>query len=369
MDAPTRQHLTHYAARWITVGATSTWCRMRRAEFKAVHLNLRSVDALRAALVDHAPHVVCCFNLAGLGGFGLLQFLAVSQMPTVAVMMDNWFQGAAAWHGTAALRRWFAIPNGLCGAQLVACSRNLLGEVEAELGEAVPNPVLIPAWVEIDRLGGTLPTADETVRFLFNSQLIPPKGIELVIAAAAALRSAGVDGFTIDLFGTGDIAGTLQRAYANGLGPIVRYCGTLPKVDMMRRYAGYDALLFPTWEREPSGFVASEAASAGCIPIITARAGASEYLLDGHDCIKIVRSTEALEAAMRRVVAMPLATRLAFRQRVGRSARRIFDARIWFDELERVLEETARPSAAAGDPDAAYAALALLGQIWKSDHG
>ena len=109
--------------------------------FKEIHLNVRSLDALRAAVLEHAPDVVCCFNLAGLGGFGTMRFLRAAGVPAVAVLMDNWFLGVGSEPAeTAALRRWFDIEDGFSGAQVVACSRSLLGELEAVLGEAVAEP-------------------------------------------------------------------------------------------------------------------------------------------------------------------------------------------------------------------------------------
>ena len=71
------------------------------------------------------------------------------------------------------------------------------------------------------------------------------------------------------MFGEGETASSLQQIAAYSLGEHMRYCGRLPKEEVTRRFADYDALLFPTWEREAFGFVVSEAAAAGCIPVMT----------------------------------------------------------------------------------------------------
>jgi glycosyltransferase involved in cell wall biosynthesis len=57
-------------------------------------------------------------------------------------------------------------------------------------------------------------------------------------------------------------------------------------------YRDYDVFAFPTWSREPFGVVALEAASAGCVPLITDECGIAEWLIDGVDCLKAPRSAE-----------------------------------------------------------------------------
>ena len=75
---------------------------------------------------------------------------------------------------------------------------------------------------------------------------------------------------------------------------------------------------------------------------MTATMGGAEYFLDGHDCIKINRTADGLAEAMVRVMTMCTTQRLAWRSRLRRTSRRLFDARRWYDRLECVLRQDGR---------------------------
>jgi glycosyltransferase involved in cell wall biosynthesis len=141
----------------------------------------------------------------------------------------------------------------------------------------------------------------------------------------------------------------------------------LPKPEMLSRLGDYDALLLPTWEREPFGSVAVEAAAAGCIPVLTAGIGAAEWMVDGLDCIKIRRDPEHLAAAIIDLARMEPAERTAFRQRVKRNARLTFDFERWFGKVTDLLEAAAANRSKSRDPPARILmSLALLTHIWRS---
>jgi glycosyltransferase involved in cell wall biosynthesis len=60
--------------------------------------------------------------------------------------------------------------------------------------------------------------------------------------------------------------------------------------------------VFPTWPREPFGVAPLEAAAHGCVPLISADCGISEWLLDGVHCLKALRTPAAFADALERVL-------------------------------------------------------------------
>ena len=349
------------------VGVQGQPLRPRDACIRGFYVNLGNLEALRGTLVATRPDIVLCFNLVGLGVLGILRLLEATGIARIAVVMDDWFAGAAQFPvELASFRSNFGFGDDpFCGARVVACSRGILSEIGHGTGGPA-GPLLIPAWVELERLAPDAMTCGPQARFVFASRIAPHKGIGIVVEAASMLRARGETGFTVDVFGAGLVAAAMQHAYACDVEELVRYKGALTKAEMLRLYHGYDALLFPTWEREPSGFVASEAAASGCVPIMTATMGGAEYFLDTHDCLKIGRTPEALAAAMLKIMGMAPPERLAWRSRVRRSARRMFGALRWYDRLEAFMVAShAERDGPVHSPDGVYQATAVLTHLWS----
>ena len=331
---------------------------------RGLGLNLRNLAAVAKAVAAEGPEVILCFNLAGLGPLGLLRLFGSAGPPAVLMLMDNPFVFAEQDPAmTLRLRSLLGLPAGLGGMTAVSCSEALTREISGLAGAALDLPV-IPAWTTT---GAPPPQAhDGPIRFVFASRIAPHKGMMLVVEAAALVHVRGVR-FTVDVWGAGAPAEMMQAAHAAGVGGLFRYCGVTTKQAMAGHFGGYDALLFPTWEREPSGFVPIEAAAAGCVPIVTGNIGSAEFMLDGLHCIKIRRTAADLAEAMAGLAVMPAPDRLALRSRVRRHARRMFDAERWFDRLEPVLRDAIATDARAVVPMAdAVLALSALAHIWRS---
>ena len=332
---------------------------------RGLGVNLRNLGALAQAVDQAQPEVVLCFNIAGLGALGLLKLLSVAGPPAVLMLMDNPFLFAERDPVLAArLRRMLGLPPGLRGVTALSCSASLTRQVSAFAGAMLHLP-LVPAWT--DTAAPPPQPHDGPVRFVFASRVAPHKGMSLAVEAAALMKARCPHPFTVDVWGGGSPAEMMQAAHEAGVGALFRYRGVTGKQAMVGHFAGYDALLFATWEREPFGFVPVEAAVAGCIPIITATIGAAEFMVDGLHCIKIRRTAEDLAAAMARVAGMPAAERLALRTRVRLHARRAFDAGRWFDRLETVLGDAVgrdtRRTVSIGD---AVLAISALAHVWRS---
>jgi glycosyltransferase involved in cell wall biosynthesis len=187
-----------------------------------------------------------------------------------------------------------------------------------------------------------------------------------VLDAAALVQNRGGIDFQIDVFGAGRVSQFMQQAYVQNLETIVQYRGMLPKSEMLKRYRDYDALLFPTEEREPFGCVAAEAAAGGCIPILTADIGAAEWMVDGLDCVKIRRDPMDLAAAIVDLARQEPAQRAAFRERVKRNARITFDFERWFGKMIALLEVAAAGHSLVSTlPEKGALSLGLLAHIWR----
>jgi glycogen(starch) synthase len=262
----------------------------------------RNLRLLASEIAHFRPDRILCFNLAGLGPLGILKYLVAAGYRPVLFLMDNIFAGTFA--GTeldaaskARFEQVFGPSDYLAEVQFVFLSRNLRREVEDTLGRAVQRAAYVPCWVDAFSLPAVAERHSAPMRFVFSSHIAEHKGINLALNAARLVLDQGKRAFSLDVFGGGDLADMLQRVTAYGLQAHVYYHGAPAKQEMLRRFADFDALLFPTWEREPFGFVVCEAAAAGCIPVMTKGIGAGEWYLDGLDCLKIDRTPQALAAA------------------------------------------------------------------------
>ncbi len=251
-------------------------------------------------------------------------------------------------------------PPPIAPGRLIAMSDHLVEEIEALIGEDFAQPPdIVPGWAEA---GATLPhqpyLRDGVARFVAAGTVAAAKGTDLILEAAALLKAEGLD-FTVDIYGAGEVARCVGRAHALQLDDRVRFLGPREQAELIALYAGYDAFLFPTAEREPFGFAPIEAAACATPPIMTANCGASERLVDEVHCLKVFRTAEELAAAMRRAASD--GTALA---RMGRAAQRLVCSDLTFARcLARIeailLVAGARPGPLPLD-DHGLAALAFL---------
>jgi glycosyltransferase involved in cell wall biosynthesis len=330
-------------------------------------LSPANLRRLGSELIAFRPDSILMFNCDGIGVLGFLQHLVALGARPVLFLMDNVFYGLmppAEHYETA--KRIFGAPGFLDHVSFITVSQRLWAEVKSTLRQELPDPLLVPGWSDprVDYAAIALPcvNGDAPVRFVFASRVTGTKGIDIVVGAARQLKATGTTNFIIDVYGAGDTAPLQQIVVAFGLSDHIHYRGVLPKSEMTRRLADYDALLLPTWEREPLPFVVPEAAAAGCIPVMTAGIGAAEWFSDEIDCFMIRRDIPGLAEAMTRLMRMPPGEREAMRQRcreTGLSSFSFDDALQTVEaELHRVAADTITltPAAIRG----VEAALVLL---------
>jgi hypothetical protein len=183
---------------------------------------------------------------------------------------------------------------------------------------------------------------DGLVRFATVGTLCDEKGSSLILDALSQINPKTRERVRVEFFGRGDIAFYEQMADRLDVRFCVRFHGQIDHDDLLSALPSFDALLFPTWPREPFGFVALEAGLSGIAPIITKGIGASEVLEDGVTAIMIKRSSSAIADQIRESVDQP--GRL---HQIGASAREAIAASYMLDSIvdriEHILVSVARP--------------------------
>ena len=109
------------------------------------------------------------------------------------------------------------------------------------------------------------PRSDK-LELIFIGGLVPIKGVDLALRAAAPLLKAGRARFTI--VGDGPERARLEQlASSLGIEKIVSFCGMLRHSEAMKRLGAADVLLFPSI-RDFGGAVAFEALAMGAVPVV-----------------------------------------------------------------------------------------------------
>ncbi len=330
--------------------------RQPQAEAAQLHEAVCSCYANSRAVIEalrtYRPDVVYVWNLFGIGIAGIVDVLNHVEAPWVMHLMDC-LPGYLHDSVPSFVRDVFNARGAVFWerAAVISMSQQILDEVVERTGIRFhQGATLVPGWVDVAAAVPHGPyRRDGVTRFVATGTIGEHKGVGLIIEAAASLARAGLGGFTVDLYGEGEIARYIDMAHGFGLHGIIRFAGPRGQAELLRGYAGYDALLFPTWEREPFGFAPIEAAGCATPPILTRNCGAAERLVDGVHCIKIDRTADDLAAAMRGAIDGTLDL-----ERLGRNAMDLVISDLTFErclgQIERVLAATAgKPNAARLD--------------------
>jgi glycosyltransferase involved in cell wall biosynthesis len=117
------------------------------------------------------------------------------------------------------------------------------------------------------------------VRLHFVGQLIPRKGVDILLRALGPLRD---EKWTLELVGDGPSRASLQRLAAEmGIADRVTFLGTLPQEEAVLHLSEADLLVLPSrWDGW--GAVVNEALMRGVPVVCSDRCGATD-LLDGRE--------------------------------------------------------------------------------------
>jgi phosphatidylinositol alpha-1,6-mannosyltransferase len=181
------------------------------------------------------------------------------------------------------------------------------------------------------------------------SRLVPRKGFDVMLAAAAQLPPA----VQVVIGGGGRDRRRLEaRARRLGLGERARFLGRVPEADLPALYATADVFAMPCRERwngleaEGFGIVFLEAAACG-VPGVAGRSGGShEAVVDGETGVVVTpRDVGALRDALRRLL-----DDAALRARMGAAARDRALRHFSYDHLVERLRPLARGELGALQP-------------------
>jgi glycosyltransferase involved in cell wall biosynthesis len=168
-----------------------------------------------------------------------------------------------------------------------------LGAIDGRVFIA-PNAVEVSFWGAEARERS--PSGD--VRLLFVGNLVPKKGLDVLLEALADDRLRTVP---LEVAGVGRAAEALhETARARRLA--VRFLGHLDREALRDRYRSADIFVFPT-RADVWGLVLNEAMVAGCVPVTTWAAGASGDLVQ-DDLTGVVIPPDDPAALRRALVAL-----------------------------------------------------------------
>ena len=165
-------------------------------------------------------------------------------------------------------------------AQALLEAADLLLSPSADLADqfaamGLPRPALTPLPLLGPVRPRPVPRAPGPPRLLFVGALHPSKGVDLLVAAFAALppgqATLAIIGPDVAVEGRPDWAGDLRRRHATT--PGLHFCGPLPAAAVRGRYADHDALLLPSRWRENSPLVVREATAAGLHTLLSVDGG------------------------------------------------------------------------------------------------
>lgn len=293
---------------------------LRLAEAESHVINAFNVHALLAALKDFEPDVVYVWGLTGIGGLGLMGCLHHLRIPWVWHLMDDIPASICKIDNRVipALAQQFE--EQLSG-HFLACSQQLINEIKRK-GISLPGEVeVLSNWV-----AGPIPPVRSTyyqpgtkLRIVASAAHIGrtyDKGMDLVVKAAAHLRSRGIENFAIDIFGKIDDTSCSDLIKSEGVCDHVRLRGPLRQSELIAAYQDYDVFAFPARLREPCAFAPIEAGPSGCVPIMGQLGGNSEWFVHGVHCLKVPRTAQGFAQAWEAIIAgrinlEPIGRRLA----------------------------------------------------------
>jgi glycosyltransferase involved in cell wall biosynthesis len=265
-------------------------------------VHTHNVCALGAIIDAFEPDVVYLWNLLGLGALGVLALLQHQGVPWVWHLMDQiprqMFRFANETPRlTNELDRVFP-------GSYIVCSNRVLGEIRlggVDLGDRVH---VLPNWLSGTEQARRTSFYERGVLHIMSASamLCEEKGTRIMIEVAADLRSRGLVGFTMDLYGRETDPRFRAMLHKHRVADAVRFMGPRAHDEILSLYRSYDVFAFPTLPRDPFPFVALESAAAGCVPLITQDCGAAEWMIGDVDCLKAPRSSSGFAAVIARVL-------------------------------------------------------------------
>ncbi len=176
----------------------------------------------------------------------------------------------------------------------------------------------------------------EPLRVAFVGRLVPYKGADMLLEAAAPLVRAGK--VVVDIIGDGEQMGRLKEIVAaQNIGGGVKLGGWVEHVHMQERLAESDVLGFPSI-REFGGGVVLEAMALGLVPVVADYGGPAELVTDSTGYRVPMGTRDELVARFRQVLG-GLAQDTSGLRAMGQRARaRVLKLFTWDAKARQMLE-------------------------------
>lgn len=286
-------------------------------------------------LSEFKPDVILFYNILGLGGLALIDVVNHLKIPWVFHLMDKVPANLISNVSKEILGFYHAYNNELFQqGKYLSSKRNITELLSFNIDiQKITTKTMV--WAsQVDAVINKKYQKDNITRFIFSGYIGEHKGVDIVLQAAAILISSGISSFCIDLYGQGEIICYAKKIKELHLEAYCQFKGQVPHAKMQKLFLDYDCLLFPTWPREPFGFVVMQACVAGCVPMITINSGAGEFLVNGVHCIKVERSANEYARAMTKVIQKQINL-----QSIGKAAAYYVDRQCRFEfTIKKILD-------------------------------
>jgi glycosyltransferase involved in cell wall biosynthesis len=249
---------------------------------------------------DRSPDLIYIFNPDGLGIYSVLLPAVWSGVPVIWELADS-----IPVNGQIAepnLNEYFIeVLNSFENFNVRVCSENLASELEKS-DIAFNSTFIRKLWIEpnleFKRENFWNPNTSKFLNVCVAGQLAPHKGVDLVIDSLLSLPQEMKNRINLTLIGgdTPFVQGYMRSFQRENLASNIRHTGLLARKEIFREFSKQDLLIFPTWAREPFGLTPLEAGTQGCISLVTAGIGVTEYLPDSQSLIQIHPSRSEIAA-------------------------------------------------------------------------
>ena len=217
-------------------------------------------------------------------------------------------------------------------ADLVIANSSFTARSWQAAGWAEPRVAVVPYGAPPPIPQPLVPPSDGPLQLLWAGTFSIRKGAHLLLEALQAL-ALPPERLVVDVYGAQSLpASLLERAPA-----ALRFCGSIPRPELLERMAHAHALIFPTL-CDGFGLVVNEALSRALPVITTARAGAADLIHPGKNGLLIEAGSSAAIASVIETALADPAALVAMRSAALATAA----AWQWSDYRRRIAEVVLR---------------------------
>jgi len=174
------------------------------------------------------------------------------------------------------------------------------------------------------------------LRAAFVGRLVPLKGVDMLLEAAAPLLGNGE--LLLDIIGDGPERPQLEAMVeAEGIAEAVTFAGFVPHEDLSARLVQSDLFVFPSI-REFGGGAVLEAMALGLLPVIVDYAGPSELVTDDTGVLVPLGSRSEIVSRLREELSGLIAEPHVIRERGERARERALSLFTWDAKAAQTLE-------------------------------